>query len=156
MVKIGLCIILFFSVPAVATIAQQRSAASWGCAGTTNAVTGQITCTANFSTTGANDLIAVWTTWESAYTLTATVADSYPTQNIYVSAVGPTVQPTQASGNGPTSGQIFYAKKIQGGGDTVIVTLTISPAQAVSVPSFGMVIAEYSGLDTVNPLDSVS
>jgi len=41
-----------------------------------------------------------------------------------------------------------------GGADTVTVTLT--GLSGTSVPSFGMVMAEYSGLDTVAPLDSVS
>jgi hypothetical protein len=73
----------------------------------------------------------------------------------YASAVGPTQQPTQASGV-PAYAQLFYLKSTGTGGimDTVTVTLT-GPAGTV-VPAFGMVMAEYSGLDTVVPLDSVS
>ena len=58
MSKLSLCLILFLTLPASATIAQQRNAYNWSCSGTTNMTTGQITCTANFSTTGATDLIA--------------------------------------------------------------------------------------------------
>src|ERR1700722_6110521 len=144
-----LCAMLLLVSPAFATIMQQRSNSKWTCSGTVTG--GTLTCSQNFSTTGASDLIAVWTTWQSSATVTATVADGFGT---YTSAVGPTQQPTQASGV-PANAQIFYLQNIRGGiADTVTVTLT-GPS-GTSVPAFGMVMAEYSGLDTVNPLDSVS
>jgi hypothetical protein len=150
--KLVSCIVLVLTIPASATIAQQRAASKWTCSGTVTG--GTLTCSQSFTTTGANDLIAVWTTWQSSVTLTASVSDSLPGTQ-YKSAVGPTQQPTQASGT-PTNAQIFYLPSTGnvGGADTVTVTLT-GPA-STSVPSFGMVMAEYSGLDTVAPLDSVS
>jgi hypothetical protein len=97
-------------------------------------------------------LIAVWTTWQSSVTLTATVADGFGN---YASAVGPTQQPTQASGV-PANAQIFYLKTTGTGGIMDTVTVTLTGPSGTPVPSFGMVMAEYSGLDTLNPLDSVS
>jgi hypothetical protein len=89
-----LCAILLLASPAFATIAQQRAASKWTCSGT---VTGGILqCYQSFTTTGSNDLIAVWTTWQSSVTLTASVSDTL-TSIRYTSAVGPTQQPTQAS-----------------------------------------------------------
>ena len=149
--KLVFCIGLVLTIPASATIAQQRSNFNWTCSGTVTG--GTLTCSQTFSTTGANDLIAVWTTWQSSVALTASVSDTL-TSTQYPSAVGPTQQPTQVSGV-PANAQIFYLKSTGiGGADTVKVTLT-GPS-GTSVPSFGMVMAEYSGLDTVNPLDSVS
>jgi hypothetical protein len=152
--KFALCAILLLASPAFATIAQQRNNFKWNCSGTVSGTsgTGTLTCPQNFTTTGSDDLIAVWTTWQSSVTLTATVADSFGS---YAGAVGPTQQPTQATGV-PANAQLFYLKSTGTGGimDTVTVTLT-GPA-GTAVPSFGMVMVEYSGLDTVAPLDSVS
>ena len=155
--KLVFCVVLALTVPSSATIAQQRSAFKWTCSGTVSGTVGTIgtlTCYQSFSTTGADDLIAVWTTWQSPVTLVATVSDTL-TGEVYPSAVGPTQQPIQFSGT-PTNAQIFYLPSTGsfGGADTVTVTLT-GPATTV-VPSFGMVMVEYSGLDTVAPLDSIS
>jgi hypothetical protein len=149
--KVAFVAVLLIALPASATIAQQRAASKWTCLGTVTS--GILQCQQSFSTTGANDLTAVWTTWQSSGALTATVSDTFGN---YLSAVGPTQQPTQASGT-PTNAQIFYLPTtgtVGGLPDTVTVTLT-GPS-GTSVPSFGMVMAEYSGLDTVHPLDSVS
>jgi hypothetical protein len=160
MYKLNLCVILLLATPALATIMQQRNAFKWTCSGTISGTsgTGTLTCYQTFSITNATDLIAVWTTWQSSVTLTATVYDSYqtpPNVDTYVSAVGPTVQPTQASGT-PTSAQVFYAKNIQTGGGADTVTVTLTGPAGTPVPSFGMVMVEYSGLDQNYPLDSVS
>jgi len=147
MMKSALCALLLLASPAFATIMQQRSNFKWTCSGTVTG--GMLQCQQNFTTTGPNDLIAVWTTWQSSVTLTATVSDTLPNTQ-YISAVGPTQQPTQASGV-PANAQIFYLRSTGpvGGADTVTVTLT--GLSGTSVPSFGMVMAEYSGLDTVAP-----
>ena len=147
--KLAAFAVLLLTAPAFSAISQQRAASSWTCSGT---VTGGILqCQQIFTTTGRGDLIAVWTTWQSSVTLTATVADGFGN---YTSAVGPTQQPTQASGV-PANAQIFYLKNI-GGNTQDTVTVTLTGPSGTSVPAFGMVMAEYSGLDTVSPLDSVS
>jgi hypothetical protein len=148
MSRLAFCVALFLTLPAFATIAQQRSAYNWSCSGTTNSM-GQISCQAVFTATGATDLIAVWTTWQSSVALAASVTDSSHLQ--YAIAVGPTLQSVTNA-----SAQIFYLKNIGGGADTVTVTLQGPASGGTSVPSFAMVIAEYSGVDTVNPLDSAS
>ena len=63
--------------------------------------------------------------------------------NIYTSAVGP----TKYSGN-KTNAQVFYAKNIAGGANTVKATF------GTAVRSWGILyIHEYSGIDQTNPLD---
>jgi|SRR5580704_6286332 hypothetical protein len=109
MTKFALCIVLLLTSPLSATIMQQRNNFKWTCSGTVGGTgIGTLQCQQSFSTTGANDLIAVWTTWQSSVALTATVSDTL-TGTQYPSAVGPTQQPTQASGT-PTNAQIFYLK----------------------------------------------
>ena len=135
------CIVLLLASPVFATITKQQSAATWNQLSTTN-------CVVPFGVaTGANNLIVVWTSWQSTSTFTALVGDSFPTQDTFVSAVGPTLQPAAST---PTTAQIFYAKKIQGGNDTVTVTYS------GTVSSASCVIVEYSGADLNYPLDSVS
>jgi hypothetical protein len=153
--KLALVAVLLLALPALATIAQQRNASNWTCSGTTNTTTGQISCSANFATTGANDLILVWATWQSSATLTATVTDSLSPAYAYVSAVGPTVQSASST---PTSAQLFYAKNIVGSSVTNAVKVTLQGPipGGTSVPSFSVVIVEYSGLDQSYPLDSAS
>lgn len=149
----------FFAVflavlPAFATIAQQRNTFNWTCSGATNTTTGKLTCPLPaFSTTGATDLIVVWITWQSATTLTASVSDNFAPPSQYTSAVGPTIQSASSM---PMSAQMFYAKNILGGAVTITVTLQGPIPGGTSVPSFGVVAVEYSGLDTQYPLDSVS
>jgi hypothetical protein len=126
----------------LAQIMKQQSAAKWNQTNTTM-------CQVPFgNSTGAGNLIVVWTTWQdtNTTTFTATVGDSHPL-NSYASAVGPTLQSAAST---PTSAQIFYAKSIAGGSDTVTVTYS------GTVSSASCVIVEYSGLDQNYPLDSVS
>jgi hypothetical protein len=113
----------------------------------TQSVTGSgsgTTCTATFgSTTAAHDLIVVWSFWQSS-TLTASVADSLA--NTYGSAVGPTTRPGASGGNA----QIFFAKNVAGGTDTVTVTYS------GSTTACNVVAADYSGADQNSPLDAVA
>jgi hypothetical protein len=135
------CIALLLASPVFATITKQQSAALWN-------QTSTMTCAQPFgSSTGAGNLIVVWTSWQSTSTFTASVKDSFPTKDIFVSAVGPTLQSMAST---PTTAQIFYAPSINGGSDTVTVTYS------GTVSSANCVIVEYSGLDTLYPLDSVS
>jgi hypothetical protein len=137
--RVFCCIVLLLASPVFATITKQQSDALWN-------QTSTATCAQPFgSSTGAGNLIVVWTSWQSTSTFTASVQDSFPTKDIFVSAVGPTLQ---SASN--TTAQIFYARNINGGSDTVTVTYN------GTVSSANCVIVEYSGLDTVAPLDSVS
>jgi hypothetical protein len=134
--------ILLLSLQAFATISAVQSNANWTCSGTT-------CISPNFTPTG-NNLIVVWTFWQaSSGAFTASVSDN-PLNNTFYQAVGPTLQSNAGT---PTTAQIFYAKKINGGSpDTVKVTFTGSG----SVTAAGVVVVEYSGADQSNPLDSVS
>jgi len=135
-------VVLLLASPVLATITKQQSAALWNQTSTT-------TCAQPFgNNTGAHNLIVVWTSWQSTSTFTASVNDSFPTQDIFASAVGP----TQSASSTPTTAQIFYAPNINGGSDTV--TVTYSGTGTVS--SASCVIVEYSGADENYPLDSVS
>lgn len=72
--------------------------------------------------------------------------------NKFVSAVGPTLQSASTT---PITAQIFYARNIQGtspSNDFVTVSFTGGTGSI----SAGAVAVEYSGLDEINPLDSVS
>ena len=138
------CTALLLASSAFATITKQQSTALWNQTSTT-------TCAPTFgSNTGAGNLIVVWTSWQSTNTFTASVQDSYPspTGDTFASAVGPTL----SAASTPTTGQIFYAKNIHGGPDTVTVTYSGSG----TVSSASCVIVEYSGADQNYPLDSVS
>ena len=119
------CVVLLLASPVLAQIMKQQSAAKWNQTNTTM-------CQVPFgNSTGAGNLIVVWTTWQdtNTTTFTATVADS-PSHNPYASAVGPTLQSAAST---PTSARIFYAKSIAGGSDTVTVTYsgTVSSASCV-------------------------
>jgi hypothetical protein len=128
---------------ASATISYQQSAAMWNQSGTT--------CVVSFGmNTSANNLIAVWTSWQSSSTFTASAADGVNEHNgPFPTAGGPTLQSNTTPA---TTAQIFYARKIAGGADTVTVTFTGTG----TVSSSNCVIVEYSGLDWYNPLDSAS
>ena len=86
----------------------------------------------------AGNLNVVEVGWNDTTSSVNTVTDSKG--NSYVLAVGPT------SGTGLRQ-SIYYAKNIAGGSNTVTVTFS-KAAAAVDVR-----ILEYSGLDTVSPLD---
>ncbi len=86
----------------------------------------------------AGDFIVVWVGWKSSST-TAAVTDS--AGNVY--------QPLSIAEflNIPLRAQIFYARNILAGANTVTLTLTGPDPDAT------LSIHEYAGVDPVNPLD---
>ncbi|HXQ27297.1 MAG TPA: IPT/TIG domain-containing protein, partial [Candidatus Acidoferrales bacterium] len=93
----------------------------------------------------AGNLNVVIVGWNNATALISSVTDSKG--NAYVLAVGPTVQA------GVATQAIYYAKNIaSAAAGTNIVTVTFNAA--ASFPDIR--IAEYSGVDTVNPVDVVA
>jgi len=137
MKKSFLCVLLLAALPALATISKVQSAATWNATGTS--------CNVSLTGTTAGNLIALWMTW-SPSSLTLNLGYTDPTGNAYQNAVGPTIQ--SASG---TAAQIVYAKSIQGGNDLIKF-----PFNSGSATSVSCVAVEYSGADTMYPLDSVS
>src|SRR5579872_170682 len=90
----------------------------------------------------AGDLIVLGLTW---FPSTLTVSSIVDTQgNSYVSVGPPVIMSGEAQ-------QIWYAKNINGGANTVTTTMSGSFSQ-----SSDMVMAEYSGVNTVSPLDVTS
>jgi hypothetical protein len=90
----------------------------------------------------AGDLNVVVVGWTDSTTTISSVTDS--NGNVYALAAGPTVQA------GVQTQSIYYAKKIAAavaGGNSVTVKFS------ASAPYIDIRILEYSGLDTVNPLD---
>ena len=86
----------------------------------------------------AGNLIVVSVVWSN--TGAVSLADSRG--NAYASAGAPTTW------NSAWSSQVFYAKNIAAGGNTVTATF------ATAITSFGIIyIHEYAGLDKVSPLD---
>jgi len=80
--------------------------------------------------------------WNNSTSTVSSISDSRG--NVYAPAAGPVVQ------SGTSSQAIYYAKNISAaaaGANTVTVTFNV----AAAFPDIR--IAEYSGLDTVNPLD---
>jgi len=107
--KCALCVILLLTLPAFATISNIQSNANWSCSNAGNSITCVVTLTTQPTMTG--NLLAVWTFWQSVFPYTASVDDHTTGNNTWYSAVGPTLQSASS-----TSGQIFYAKKINGSG----------------------------------------
>ncbi len=138
--KYRLCVLFLLVLPASATISYVRSNTQWS-GGTTS-------CSVSLATTGSPDLIVAWGEWQTSgpNTVTATATQGQAGKTI-VSAVGPTVQ---SASN--TAAQIFYVPNITTGGETV--TLTFGGTGTVT--SSACVIVEYSGADTMYPLDSAS
>ena len=90
----------------------------------------------------AGDLIVAYVIWDNS----GSVSLSDSKGNVYMSAVGP----TKWSGD-RTNAQIFYAKNIAGGANTVTVRFS------TGITSWGVLcIHEYSGIDTASPLDAVA
>ena len=87
----------------------------------------------------AGNFIIVWVGWHSS-TTTAAVSDS--ANNVY--------QPLSAAifPNIPLKGQIFYARNVFGGANTVSVTIS------ASTPYVVLDIHEYAGIDPVSPVDA--
>jgi hypothetical protein len=142
-----LCAIFVFVLPAFAAISQRQAPVSqWNS-------TSSSTCSAQLgSNYQPGDLIVVWTFWatgSSPNALTAGVSDSL---NTYLSAVGPTVQPSASN----AAAQIFYVKSTANGSPPLIkVTYYLNGVQTNANTS-GCVFVEYQGADIVSPLDSVS
>jgi hypothetical protein len=89
--------------------------------------------------TAAGDLLAVYVIWDN--TSAATVSDS---RGDLFSAVSPAVR----FARGAASAQVFYARTIAGGPDTITATF------GTPTTSYGILYAhEYSGLDQTAPLD---
>jgi chitodextrinase len=124
------------SSPAAAAIAyvQSKSSASGS---------PQSSISATFtSAQTAGNLIVVAVGWTNGTSVVTSVTDSRG--NTYALAIGPTVF------TGTRSSSIYYAKNIvsaSAGANTVRVTFSSS------VPFPDLRMAEYSGLDTTNPLD---
>ena len=86
----------------------------------------------------AGNLIVVYAIWSN--TNSASVSDSRG--NTYATAAARTTW------GGSLSGQVFYARNVAGGANTVTATF------ATAVTSFAAIyIHEYAGIDKVNPLD---
>lgn len=100
------------------------------------------TSIAFLSNNTAGNLIVVSANWEVFGTITASIADSLG--NLYATAVGPIVN---SGGANPLRTQIWYARNIKGGPNTVTITYGGSSV------SNDIEIHEYSGADTVSPLD---
>jgi len=93
------------------------------------------------SANGAGNLIVAYVVWNN--TGTVSLSDS---RNTYTAVA----QATKFNGNQGSS-QVFYAKNIGAGANTVRATF------GTSISSFGILyIHEYSGIDKVNPLDVTS
>jgi chitodextrinase len=87
----------------------------------------------------AGNLIVAYVVWDNAGTVSITDTAG----NAYDSAIGP----TQATGD-TSSAQVFYARNIAGGPDTVTATF------ATGITARGVLyIHEYAGLDRTDPLD---
>jgi chitodextrinase len=92
--------------------------------------------------TVGGDGLVVYVIWDNR----GSVSVSDTAGNSYISAVGPTLW-----NNGTYSTQIFYAKDIKGGVDTVTAQFK------TRITSFGIVyVHEYSGLDRTNPVDGAT
>jgi hypothetical protein len=91
----------------------------------------------------AGNLIVVYLAW----TNTSSVSVTDTRGNVYTSVENPTTWGPSFSNR---SSQVFYAKNIAGGSNTVRATF----ATAISSPEWAdMYIHEYSGIDKVDPLD---
>ena len=91
----------------------------------------------------AGNLIVVYAVWGN----TGSVTLSDTAGNTYVSAQAAT---TWGSGNGSRA-QVFYAKNVAGGANTVTGTFSSS----VSGSFGGIYVHEYAGMDKVSPLDVI-
>jgi hypothetical protein len=96
------------------------------------------------STTG--NLIVVSVGYDSPAATISSVTDS--NGNTYTLAAGPT-----AWGGGSYHTATYYAKNITGGGAAITITVNLSAASTTALELFQL---EYSGVDTVSPLDQAS
>ncbi|MFI5315695.1 MAG: DUF4038 domain-containing protein, partial [Myxococcota bacterium] len=88
----------------------------------------------------AGNLIVAYVVWDNGGAVSVTDTEG----NVYVSAVGP----TQADGD-PTSAQVFYAKNVAGGSNTVTATFDSAIATHAALYVF-----EYKGLSHTAPFDT--
>jgi len=87
------------------------------------------------------NLIVAYVVWDNADAVSLTDSAG----NTYVSAVGPT-----PSGGDGSNAQVFYAKNIFGGSNTVSANFT------TAITTRGVLyVHEYSGLDQIAPVDTV-
>src|SRR6266540_352453 len=101
---------------------------------------GKVNSLAFSSANTAGNLIVAYVLWNN----TGSVSLSDSRGNGYAGAVARTTWGTSSS----WSAQVFYAKNVAGGSNTVTATF------ATAVSSFGIIyIHEYAGIDKVNPLD---
>jgi hypothetical protein len=114
MVKHLLCAVLLLSVPALATITNYQSKATW------NSTSGSCNVNLNSKAIQSGDLIVLWVTW-SPSTLTVPLPYVDPNGDTFVNAVGPTVQSTSN-----TAAQIVYAKNVNANSAGVNLTITFS------------------------------
>ena len=125
-------VLLFAPAADAATPAHVQSRAQEVNAGTSNNL-------AFSSPNAAGNLIVVYAMWSN--TSAATVTDTQG--NNYASAA-----PVTRWNNNTWSSQVFYAKNVAAGANTVRTTF------GTAINSFGIVyIHEYSGIDPTNPLD---
>ena len=107
MKKYALCAVLLLSFPASATISPVQTKATWNC--TLGGSPGMLTCQVTTTThTSTNNLLAIWTFWQSSSTYTASVGD---TLNTFYSAVGPTIQSNSTT---PITAQLFMPRRSPG------------------------------------------
>jgi hypothetical protein len=124
----------------------QQSGISFVQQNATDAGAASTNSTAFSNANTAGNLIVVVAAWGSTTISMSSLTDS--AGNTYVSAAGP----VNWNGAAPTSRQqIFYAKNIKGGANTVTAQLSSATANF-----FQLFIFEYSGADTISPLDAVS
>jgi hypothetical protein len=138
MTKYLLCLLPMVPVSAFATITKVQASNNFAASGPA--------CTVNLTNTSNGNLLVVWTGWSWSSTVISvnSVADS---NNVLVSAVGPTVQSVTK-----TAGQIFYVKNSHPTSGTDTFTISFSG----STTSASCAAVEYSGADLNFPLDVTS
>jgi chitodextrinase len=128
---LALAILLPLSEAAAATPAFVQARANEVNSGTTNSA-------AFNSANTAGNLIVAYVVWNNAGAVN--LGDSKG--NVYTAAT------TRSTFGSNWSTQVFYAKNVSGGTNTVTATF------ATSISSFGILyVHEYSGIDKVNPVD---
>ena len=97
------------------------------------------------SSNTAGNLIILSVNWGNTGIQVSSVTDTRG--NVYTNISG---QVRYGKGY-PQSNQLYYAKNIPGGANTITVTMTAKPSVVFEARAY-----EYSGLDTVSPLDKFS
>jgi glucose/arabinose dehydrogenase/PKD repeat protein len=137
-VLLSAVVVLVVGLLPVPPVAEAATAPQFLQSRTKEVKSGPINSLAFSSANTAGNVIVVYVAWSN----TGAVAVSDTRGNSYASAVSRTTWGTSRSS------QIFYARNISGGSNTVTATF------ATPITSFGDIyIHEYSGLDKTNPLD---